>query len=221
MDVPVIALEFLAAQINSEHASGLDNARSAVEHARRAGELLLQAKQRLRHGEWLPWLETNCPDVSARSATGYMQVARHPPEVLESQTLRKALARLSKPKSATVADLPEWDPTDPIQREMMEALDRLKTGVSLRNLPRPTFLPLESGSITYGLVEDSPRFVLFESQTQPGYWHDADLQDGTISIRPVLPIGLCVRFAQSPGGREAVWGMGDDDGRFAEFIGAE
>jgi hypothetical protein len=65
----------LAAQINAEHGTTLfGKAREALEHARRAGELLLQAKGSLGHGEWLPWIEANCK-FSSRTAQGYMRLA--------------------------------------------------------------------------------------------------------------------------------------------------
>jgi hypothetical protein len=51
-----------------------DAVQNAVSHAIRVGEVLIEAKSRARHGEWLPWLEANFPG-SPRSAQGYMQLA--------------------------------------------------------------------------------------------------------------------------------------------------
>jgi hypothetical protein len=51
--------------------------RSSCEHAIRAGELLIEAKAALRHGEWLPWLSSNFRG-SPRSAQTHMRLARHP-----------------------------------------------------------------------------------------------------------------------------------------------
>ncbi len=62
-----------------------------MEHALEAGRLLLEAKKGLPHGEWLPWLKENCPEVSERSAQRYMRFTQNRGE-LESKT-------------ATVADL--------------------------------------------------------------------------------------------------------------------
>ena len=58
-------LSTMANQINDHHSLAVKQATSALEHARQAGELLTQAKALLPHGQWLPWLESNC-EVSAR-----------------------------------------------------------------------------------------------------------------------------------------------------------
>jgi Protein of unknown function (DUF3102) len=67
-------LAMLATEIMAEHTAAIGASRLALDHARRAGELLLQAKAQLRHGEWLPWLAANC-DLTVRNAQVYMQIA--------------------------------------------------------------------------------------------------------------------------------------------------
>lgn len=64
----------LASTINAEHEAAFGKAREALEHARRAGELLLEAKTHVKHGAWLPWLKANCR-FSERTARGYMRLA--------------------------------------------------------------------------------------------------------------------------------------------------
>ena len=61
-----------------------------MNHAIVAGELLLDAKDLLKHGQWLPWLAENCA-ISERTAQLYMRCAKN----------RAAI----EAKSATVADL--------------------------------------------------------------------------------------------------------------------
>ena len=39
------------------------------------GELLIEAKRQVKHGEWRPWIEANCK-VPARTARHYMALAR-------------------------------------------------------------------------------------------------------------------------------------------------
>jgi len=95
VNAPAPILATLPAKINAEHEAAFGKAREALEHARRAGELLLEAKAALKHGEWLPWVRSNC-DFSERTAAAYMRLSR------EWSTL--------KLKSATaVADLPLRD----------------------------------------------------------------------------------------------------------------
>jgi len=45
--------------------------RMSLEKAIRIGELLTEQKAGLKHGEWLPWIEANCP-FSERLAWDYM-----------------------------------------------------------------------------------------------------------------------------------------------------
>src|SRR5262245_29321870 len=78
----------LARRINEEHRAAGQALRAGLTHARNAGELLLEAKEKVRHGEWLPWLRDNC-EVAERTAQTYMQVARNWPE-LESKAQRVA-----------------------------------------------------------------------------------------------------------------------------------
>jgi len=69
------ALATLAAEINAEHDAAERTARTAIDHARAAGDRLLLAKARVAHGQWLPWLATNCPAVSVRTAQAYMRLS--------------------------------------------------------------------------------------------------------------------------------------------------
>ena len=64
----------LAERINAEHAASEDHAKSAIEHALQCGQLLIEAKAQVKHGQWLPWLEANCT-VKERQARNYMRLA--------------------------------------------------------------------------------------------------------------------------------------------------
>jgi Protein of unknown function (DUF3102) len=44
-----------------------------TEQYRRAGLLLREAKAKLKHGDWLPWLRENL-DLTRRTASGYMRL---------------------------------------------------------------------------------------------------------------------------------------------------
>ena len=88
--IPALSLPELATAINAEHDAAERTARKAIEHARAAGDKLLQAKAQVEHGQWLPWLAANCPALADRTARVYMRLARN-------------WAQLAL-KSATVAD---------------------------------------------------------------------------------------------------------------------
>ena len=74
-------LQRLAAQINAAQDKALASMRTALGHACRAGDLLIEAKRQLGHGDWLPWLRQHCTDVSERTAQKYMQLARELPNL--------------------------------------------------------------------------------------------------------------------------------------------
>jgi hypothetical protein len=67
-----------AADINAAHHAAMGHTADAVAYAMQAGALLVQAKQKLSHGEFGPWLEANC-EVSARQARRYMAAAQGKP----------------------------------------------------------------------------------------------------------------------------------------------
>jgi hypothetical protein len=58
---------------------------ASLEHYRRAGEMLLEAKAQLAHGEWGPWLKRHFA-LSSTSALAYMKLARE--MLANSQNLR-------------------------------------------------------------------------------------------------------------------------------------
>ena len=71
----------LVTQINAEHAQARSAFRKGLDHAVACGKLLIRAKNSLPHGQWLPWLEEHCPDISERLAQRYMRVARDMPRI--------------------------------------------------------------------------------------------------------------------------------------------
>jgi N6-adenosine-specific RNA methylase IME4 len=90
-----LSLDDLAQEIRQELAAAEADWQSAVQHGIRAGELLIEAKSRVRHGEWLPWLETNFPD-SVATAELYMKLARNSERVQNLTSIRSAVALLTE-----------------------------------------------------------------------------------------------------------------------------
>src|ERR1700752_1534300 len=74
------SLADLAARIRAEHEAASGAFRRGAEHAMRAGDLLIEAKARLKHGQWLRWLAEHC-EVSERAAQLYMRLARARSEI--------------------------------------------------------------------------------------------------------------------------------------------
>src|SRR5260221_9692 len=109
------SLEGLATRIRKEQRAIKATYWSAVAHAMAAGDLLIEAKRKLKHGEWLPWLTIHC-EIEERVAQNYMLMARNRSEIeakYESDsdlTIRKAL-RLVAPTSGT-RTVVEFPPDD-------------------------------------------------------------------------------------------------------------
>jgi hypothetical protein len=71
------SLTELAARINEAYEAVASAQKGTLEYAIKTGKLLQEAKNRLKHGEWSNWLELNCPNIPARTATDYMKLAEH------------------------------------------------------------------------------------------------------------------------------------------------
>jgi hypothetical protein len=105
-------LATLAAAINAEHGAAEADARQSLEHARRCGELLLQAKAKCGHGGWIPWVEKNVR-CGPRQAQKYMLLASRWDELGDQAktnrgsflSIRQALKLLS---DATGGDATGW-----------------------------------------------------------------------------------------------------------------
>jgi hypothetical protein len=83
------SLADLAARIKLLHTKVAGALRDSVRHGIEAGDLLIEAKAQLKHGQWLPWLRDHCT-ILERTAQLYMRCAKN----------REAIE-----KNATVADL--------------------------------------------------------------------------------------------------------------------
>jgi Protein of unknown function (DUF3102) len=105
----------LAARIRTEHEAATAFLKSGLERAINAGNLLIEAKAQLAHGQWLPWLAEHC-QLPERTAQAYMRVAR-------------SFGKLDEEKRNAVADL-----------SFRDALNSLaSTGLILKQLPPESY----------------------------------------------------------------------------------
>jgi hypothetical protein len=70
------SLAEIAELIRAEHGEVAVALQRSIVHAITAGELLIEAKAHLRHGQWEPWLAENCA-IPARTARHYMRLAKN------------------------------------------------------------------------------------------------------------------------------------------------
>jgi DUF3102 family protein len=106
---PSNSLTDLAARIRAEHEATKASLKRGAEHAMGAGELLIDARKQVRHGEWLPWLRDHCA-MPERTARLYMRLASNR-QVIESQignvadfSIRGAVALISCSKKSVTAN---------------------------------------------------------------------------------------------------------------------
>jgi hypothetical protein len=93
------SLADLAARIVVEHQAVSTALKDSVRHAITAGELLVEAKDKVGHGNWLPWLRDHCT-ISERTAQLYMRCAKNR-EAIEDQ-IRNGVADLSLNEAAAM-----------------------------------------------------------------------------------------------------------------------
>ncbi len=74
------SLADLAHRIKAEHTAVAESLKDGVRHAIAAGELLIEAKDQVPHGQWLPWLREHC-SLSERTCQLYMRVAKNRAEI--------------------------------------------------------------------------------------------------------------------------------------------
>ena len=79
--------------------------RSAVLSAWRLGQLLIEKKDRLTYGKWLPWLDSS--GISASSASDYMRIARQIASAGNlGSSIRATIRALPEPATATPKSAP-------------------------------------------------------------------------------------------------------------------
>jgi hypothetical protein len=113
----------LATEITREHEAATSAAQTAIEHARRCGELLIQAKAIIGHGGFLRWVAENC-HVGERQARNYMRIAQNWEVIANRQrasdlTLRQALTLTHDEKPEPAIDF------DAMLAEVKAELDEL------------------------------------------------------------------------------------------------
>ena len=79
------SLTDLAARIRIEHEATAAALQRRVMHAMAAGDLLIEAKAQLKHGQWLPWLAKHCV-ISERTAQLYVKLAKNVPPSRRSKS---------------------------------------------------------------------------------------------------------------------------------------
>jgi hypothetical protein len=93
---PVRSDDDLVREINAEHGHVETYKHNTIQHAIRCGELLLEMKQRVGHGNWLAWVQEHF-EASERTARNYMEIAKSAAvaDLHDDTTMRSALRALA------------------------------------------------------------------------------------------------------------------------------
>ena len=182
-------LNELRLEINAEHTLAEGAAVTALGHAKRTGELLVEAKNQIPHGDWLQWLAANC-EVSPRQAQRYIKVATNWERISKNDaasylTIDNAI---SKPKPD---DKDEW----------IKRLNDLPIGRLLVRF------------FEFGYA------VVFRSKDHPEYFHfnayilELELESGEAqeSKRPMLPFFIASLLSDT-GWQSSTFCEVEDDG---------
>jgi len=140
MGVDADHVDRLAELIRVEHDAVVVSLRRGLDHAIVAGHALNKAKKLAGHGNWLSWLNTNCPFLSERTAQNYMRLASQEPTLktisatVADLTEREALGLLAKPKTSPKAEpaKPADGPIEVPLTEMSRATEPVKAPAKVR-----------------------------------------------------------------------------------------
>jgi len=109
--------ETAKSEITRLHSEILEAARTSVDKAIRIGELLTQEKDKLDHGQWLPWLKANVPFTRA-TAANYMRCWERREELKCKTVLHLGEAyRILAPSAEFDIDSPDFEipVADPVE----------------------------------------------------------------------------------------------------------
>jgi hypothetical protein len=102
------SLSDLAARIKAEHEAFVAAVKGSLARAMAAGDLLIEAKAIVDHGQWLPWLEQI--GLPRRTASHYMRLSRHR-DTVESEMGNVAHLSVRAAVEALTPPEPEIEPT--------------------------------------------------------------------------------------------------------------
>lgn len=114
----------IVAEINRLHGEVGEGLRLTVEKAIRIGELLSEQKDRLSHGEWLPWIEANLK-FPVRTAQRYMACWQNRERLNTSSTTHLTIEDLachSEPKPEM--QIPPSDAVEPEPKPIFVAVGK-------------------------------------------------------------------------------------------------
>lgn len=199
----------LANQINIEHANCMGAMRESLEYAVKAGELLIQVKALVPHGEWLPWLAANC-EVPERTTQAYMRIARNWPELSKSATVadltvRGALILLEAPKSESPEAILPISQVLSYVEELERKADQAKTLDDIKKVDKEYHALNRLRKRAFEKVE--AKIFQLESERDLAAFDRLPI-DTTTPVGRVMPLEwLSGKLDPPPGWEDIFWGV--------------
>lgn len=166
--IAIDSTEVLIAKINTAHAEAQAYASKAVERALEAGDLLLLAKSQVAHGQWLPWLQKNCPAISERTAQNYMRVAKELPIEKRNAadlTMREALRLVASEPEEPESKL---QPVNDFVLPWLRSGDPIQLATSMRLWPDMRFSAIAyMDTAGMGVKEIAKTLNIYEEEIEP------------------------------------------------------
>lgn len=156
-------------EINNQHELFIGSLKRARAHAIRCGQLLIEQKKKLSHGEWLPWIMANL-SFKKSMAENYMHLARNSQRVgnlPEDTPVRQLLSSL-KPLETEEKLLPTRVTEDgtrtppPELRYLEDAEEELDDVVDGEYAFNPTKLQYEEEDRSFSWMQDEKVKDLFD-----------------------------------------------------------
>jgi N6-adenosine-specific RNA methylase IME4 len=167
---PAATLSDLALRIKAEHEATIAGIRRSMDHALRVGDLLIEAKGLLEHGQWLPWLEENT-SIKPRLAQTYMRLA-HNREQIEAQAKCGVVAYLTIPDAMQLL-APDDDPAEQ-EREILQAAKEIRAVKSAENHAKWTERTIELSKTTSPLPCDRRYPIIYADPPWEFHVYDRD-----------------------------------------------
>lgn len=92
------------AKITELHNEIIENFKNSLQKGIQIGGLLAEQKEKLKHGQWMPWVKNNLP-FSARMAQNYMRLYDNQDKVLEAESIKDAQKMLTEQNAQRVSHL--------------------------------------------------------------------------------------------------------------------
>jgi hypothetical protein len=204
-------LDALATRINASHQQFLEAVRDSLEHARQAGVLLLQAKEKVKaaDGSWERWVQKNCR-FTLSTAQRYMRVADHYHRLLELEedlgrlSLTSALRLLSRGPGQ--ADRPAPAACRPIKVGSREEVHELARKAGRLELPADSAEQRFVGSRAAALAKQVLAAAR-RSELKDGHGRTVPQAEVAIALlkwlKKALSVGLVVRVRKGRQGKRA------------------